>query len=169
MSDLPYIVAQLRGRAPRYLIFIDDLSFEEHETAYKVLKVLLEGTAESRPTNMLICATSNRINIIRENFKDRGKPTEDINWRDTMDEKQSLAHRFGLRITFTTPDQQQYLHIVSELARQRGLDIPDEVLQERALQWERQHVGRSGRVARQFVDDLEADLKYIPSQETTSV
>ena len=166
ISDLPAIVAQLRGRAPRYLIFIDDLSFEEHETAYKVLKVLLEGTAEARPANMLICATSNRINIIRENFKDRGQPTQDVNWRDTMDEKQSLAHRFGLRITFATPDQQQYLHIVSELARQRGLAIPEELLQERALQWERQHVGRSGRVARQFVDDLEAELKYTPIAET---
>ncbi len=169
VSDLPHIIAQLRGRAPRYLIFIDDLSFEEHETAYKVLKVLLEGTAEARPTNMFICATSNRINIIRENFKDRGKPTEDVNWRDSMDEKQSLAHRFGLRITFTTPNQEQYLHIVSELAHQRGLSISDEALQERALQWERQHAGRSGRVARQFVDDLQANLKYIPSQEATSV
>ncbi len=168
ISDLPYVATQLRDRAPHYLIFIDDLSFEEHETAYKVLKVLLEGTVEARPVNMLICATSNRINIIRENFKDRGQPTEDINWRDTMDEKQSLAHRFGLRITFATPDQQQYLHIVSELARQRGLAVPEELLQERALQWERQHVGRSGRVARQFVDDLEADLKYTPIPETAT-
>jgi hypothetical protein len=168
ISDLPLVIAQLRGRAPRYLIFIDDLSFEEHETAYKVLKVLLEGTAEARPANILICATSNRINIIRENFKDRGKPTEDVNWRDTMDEKQSLAHRFGLRITFANPDQQQYLHIVHELANQRGLSISDETLQERALQWERQHAGRSGRVARQFVDDLEATMKYTPTQETAN-
>ncbi len=168
ISDLPHVATQLRDRAPHYLIFIDDLSFEEHETAYKVLKVLLEGTAEARPANMLICATSNRINIIRENFKDRGQPTQDVNWRDTMDEKQSLAHRFGMRITFATPDQQQYLHIVTQLAYQRELDIPDEQLQERALQWERQHAGRSGRVARQFVDDLEAELKYTPIPETAT-
>ncbi|GAC1358124.1 MAG: ATP-binding protein [Ktedonobacteraceae bacterium] len=168
ISDLPHVIAQLRGRAPHYLVFVDDLSFEEHETAYKVLKVLLEGTAEARPANMLICATSNRINIIRENFQDRGQPTQDVNWRDTMDEKQSLAHRFGLRITFATPDQQQYLQIVNELVRQRGLAIAEETLHARALQWERQHPGRSGRVARQFVDELEAELKHAPLPEAAT-
>ncbi len=160
IGDLPAVVEQLGQRAPRYLLFIDDLSFEEHETAYKALKVILEGTAQARPANVLICATSNRLNLIRENFSDRGQPTEDVNWRDTMDEKQSLAHRFGLRITFMSPDQRQYLSIVETLARQRGLELPAETLQERALHWERQHTGRSGRVARQFIDDLEADLKY---------
>lgn len=160
IGDLPLVVAQLRERAPHYLLFIDDLSFEEHETAYKALKVLLEGTAEARPANVLICATSNRLNLIRENFADRGKPTEDVNWRDTMDEKQALAHRFALRVTFMSPDQRQYLSIVEALARQRKLEIPTETLQDLALQWERQHSGRSGRVARQFIDDLEAELKY---------
>jgi uncharacterized protein len=160
IGDLPAVVAQLGERAPHYLLFIDDLSFEDHEVAYKALKVVLEGTAQARPANVLICATSNRLNLIRENFSDRGQPTEDVNWRDTMDEKQSLAHRFGLRVTFMSPDQRQYLSIVETLARQRALEIPPETLQERALQWERQHTGRSGRVARQFIDDLEADLKY---------
>ncbi len=160
IGDLPQVVAQLRERAPRYLLFIDDLSFEEHETSYKALKVLLEGTAEARPANVLICATSNRLNLIRENFSERSKTSEDVNWRDTMDEKQSLVHRFALRVTFMSPDQRQYLSIVEGLARQRSLDLPTETLQERALQWERQHTGRSGRVARQFVDDLEAELKY---------
>jgi predicted AAA+ superfamily ATPase len=159
LGDLPRIVAQLRNRAPRFLLFIDDLSFEEHETEYKVLKMLLEGTAEARPANVLIYATTNRLNLVREYFSDRGKPTEDVNWRDTMDEKQSLAHRFGLRITFMAPDQERYVQIASGLARQRGITLSDEALRERALQWERQHVGRSGRVARQFVDELEADLK----------
>ena len=159
IGDLQSVVARLGERAPRYLLFIDDLSFEDHETAYKALKVVLEGTAQARPANVLICATSNRLNLIRENFSDRGKPTEDVNWRDTMDEKQSLAHRFGLRVTFMSPDQRQYLSIVEVLARQRGLELPAETLQARALQWERQHTGRSGRVARQFIDDLEADLK----------
>lgn len=159
IGDLPVVVADLRERAPHYLLFIDDLSFEEHETAYKALKVMLEGTAEARPANVLICATSNRLNLIRENFGDRGKPTEDVNWRDTMDEKQSLAHRFALRVTFMSPDQQQYLRIVESLAHQRGLDISPELLHERALHWERQHTGRSGRLARQFIDDLEGELK----------
>lgn len=160
IADLQAVVAQLRARAPHYLLFIDDLSFEDHETAYKALKVVLEGTAQVRPANVLICATSNRLNLIRENFSDRGQPGEDVNWRDTMDEKQSLAHRFGLRVTFMSPDQRQYLNIVATLAHQRGLDLPSDTLQGRALSWERQHTGRSGRVARQFIDDLEADLKY---------
>lgn len=162
IGDLPVVVASLRERAPRYLLFIDDLSFEEHETAYKALKVMLEGTAEARPANVLICATSNRLNLIRESFSDRGKPTEDVNWRDTMDEKQSLVHRFALRITFMSPDQQQYLRIVEALAHQRDLAIPLDLLRERALHWERQHTGRSGRLARQFIDDLEGELGYQP-------
>jgi uncharacterized protein len=160
IDDLPLLLTELRGRAPRYLLFIDDLSFEEHETAYKALKVALEGTAAARPANVLICATSNRLNLIRESFAERGQPEMDINWRDTMDEKQSLVHRFALRVTFLSPDQRQYIQIVVELARQRHLELPFETLQMRALQWERQHTGRSGRVARQFVDDLEADLKH---------
>ena len=160
ISDLPRIVAQLRGRAPRFLLFIDDLSFEEHETEYKVLKMLLEGTAEARPANVLIYATTNRMNLIRENFSERGKPHEDVNWRDSMDEKQSLAHRFGLRLTFSTPDQARYLQIVMALARQRGIILPEEALTERALRWERQRVGRSGRLARQFIDDLEAEIRH---------
>jgi uncharacterized protein len=159
IGDLPRIVAQLRGRAPHFILFIDDLSFEEHETEYKMLKMLLEGTAEARPTNVLICATTNRINLVRENFADRGKPNEDVNWRDTMEEKQSLAHRFGMRVTFNSPDQQRYLKIVVGLAQQRGIALSEEHLHERALRWERRHSGRSGRMARQFIDDLEAELK----------
>ena len=160
VDDLPWIVASLRGRAPRFLIFIDDLSFEEHETQYKALKVLLEGAAEARPGNILIYATTNRLNLIRENFSDRGSPTDDVHWRDTMDEKNALIARFGLRITFALPDQERYLKIATALARQRGLELPEETLRMRALQWERQHTGRSGRLARQFADDLEAELGY---------
>ncbi len=157
LTSLPQLLAQLRGRAPHYLLFIDDLSFEEHETEYKTLKVALEGTAEARPTNVLIAATSNRLNLVQERFIDRAHTSEDVNWRDTMDEKHSLVHRFGLRVTFLSPDQEQYLSIAQELARQRGLTIPAETLRARALQWERQHVGRSGRLARQFIDEIAAE------------
>jgi predicted AAA+ superfamily ATPase len=159
LRDLPTIASQIRDRAPHFLLFTDDLSFEEHETEYKALKVLLEGTTESRPSNLLIHATTNRLNLIRENFSDRGKPTEDAHWRDTMDEKGSLVARFGLRVTFISPDQQRYLTIARELAHQRDIHIADEELSTRALAWERQHAGRSGRTARQFVDDLQAELK----------
>ncbi|GAC1392748.1 MAG: ATP-binding protein [Ktedonobacteraceae bacterium] len=159
VNDLPAIVNQVRGHAPHFLFFIDDLSFEEHETAYKALKVLLEGTAEVRPPNVLIYATTNRLNLIRENFADRGKPSDDVHWRDTLDEKASLVARFGLRVTFMTPDQAQYLNIVIGLAQQRGITLSEEDLRMRALTWERQHTGRSGRLARQFVDEVEAERK----------
>lgn len=157
VEDLPWLIAQLRDRAPRFLVFIDDLSFEAHETEYKALKVLLEGAAEARPHNVLIYATTNRLNLIREQFSERGKPGDDVHWRDTMEEKHSLVARFGLRVTFATPDQERYLKIAVTLAHQRGLRLPEEELRARALQWERQHTGRSGRLARQFVDELEAE------------
>jgi len=159
VNDLPAIVNSVRGHAPYFLLFIDDLSFEEHETEYKALKVLLEGAVEARPANVLIYVTTNRLNLIRENFADRGKPTDDVHWRDTLDEKASLVARFGLRVTFMTPDQAQYLTIVTGLAQQRGLTLAEEDLHVRALTWERQHTGRSGRLARQFVNDLEAEQK----------
>ncbi len=159
VNDLPLIVNQVRGHAPHFLFFIDDLSFEEHETEYKALKVLLEGTAEVRPPNVLIYATTNRLNLIRENFADRGKPSDDVHWRDTLDEKTSLVARFGLRVTFMTPDQTQYMNIVLGLAQQRSITLTEEDLRIRALAWERQHTGRSGRLARQFIDDLEAEQR----------
>ena len=165
INDLAQVVTTLRGRARHYLIFIDDLSFEDSDTSYKTLKVLLEGTAEARPANILVCATSNRMNLVRENFSERGKPTEDVHWRDTMDEKQSLVHRFGLRINFISPDQAQYLRIIDELANQRELNVPEEELHAKALQWERQHASRSGRSARQFIDDLEAGIKFTAIQD----
>lgn len=159
MNDLPAIGALVRDRAPRFLLFIDDLSFEEHETEYKALKALLEGTAQARPSNLLIYVTSNRRNLIRETFADRGQPGDDVHGRDTMQEKISLAERFGLRVTFSAPDQTQYLRIATALARQRKLNLPPDEVQARALLWDRQHPGRSGRTARQFVDDLEAEMR----------
>ncbi len=158
LGDLPAILAQLRDRARRYVLFVDDLSFEDDETEYKALKVLLEGTAERRPANVLVHATTNRLNLIRERFSDRGAPADDVQWRDTMDEKASLAQRFGLRVTFALPDQERYLTIAMALARHRGLTLPEDDLRARALSWQRQHTGRSGRLARQFVDDLQGEL-----------
>lgn len=159
LRDLPAIVAMVRGRAPRFLLFVDDLSFEEDETQYKALKALLEGAAEAHPENLLLYATTNRRNLVRESFADRGQPGDDVHGRDTLHEKISLAARFGLRVTFSLPDQDQYVVIARELARGRGLELPDDEMRARALAWERQHGARSGRTARQFVDDLEAELR----------
>jgi uncharacterized protein len=157
LRELPRLLETLRGRGPRFILFIDDLSFEEHEVEYKSLKALLEGSVEEPPENVRLYATSNRRNLIRERFSDR-EEGDDVHARDTMQEKLSLAARFGLSITFHSPDQNRYLEIVSGLVRDRGIEILDEELEGRALLWDRWHAGRSGRTARQFVDELEAEL-----------
>ncbi len=149
----------LRGRGLRFVIFNDDLSFEEREVEYKALKALLEGSVEEPPGNVRVYATSNRRNLIREHFSDRDEgAADDVHAHDTAREKQSLAARFGLRMTFPSPDQKEFLQIVAGLARERGLDLPEGELRERALLWDRWHAGRSGRTARQLVDELEAEL-----------
>jgi uncharacterized protein len=155
LGALPRVLEVLRGRGPRFVLFVDDLSFEEHEVGYKSLKALLEGSVEAPPENVRVYATSNRRNLVRERFSER---EDDVHARDTMQEKLSLAARFGLRVTFPIPDQQRYLGIVAELARQRGLKIAEGELIERAILWDQWHAGRSGRTARQFVDELEAEL-----------
>jgi uncharacterized protein len=157
LKDLPQILETLCGRGPRFILFVDDLSFEEHEVEYKSLKALLEGSIEEPPGNVRLYATSNRRNLIRERFSERDE-ADDVHARDTMQEKLSLAARFGLRVTFPAPDQRRYLEIVFGLVEERGLKISGEVLKERALLWDRWHAGRSGRTARQFVDELEAEL-----------
>ena len=172
LQALPRVLEALRHRAPRFVLFVDDLSFEEHEVEYKALKALLEGSVEEPPENVRVYATSNRRNLIRERFSDRNEGgaegraeggADDVHARDTMQEKLSLAARFGLRVTFPTPDQQRYLEIATGLARRRGIKIPDEELRERAVLWDLWHAGRSGRTARQFVDELQAEMSRDPS------
>jgi predicted AAA+ superfamily ATPase len=164
LAELANVLEVLRGRGPRFVVFVDDLSFEEHEVEYKALKALLEGSVEEPPENVRVYATSNRRNLIRETFSERGDGSayDDVHASDTMQEKLSLAARFGLRLIFPPPDQARYLKIVAGLARERGLELPEADLRQRALLWDRWHAGRSGRTARQFVDDLEA--KEMPSR-----
>jgi uncharacterized protein len=159
LAELQEVLGVLGGRGRRFVLFVDDLSFEEHEVEYKALKALLEGSVEEPPENVRLYATSNRRNLIRETFSERESSAgDDVHARDTMQEKLSLAARFGLRLTFPSPDQARYLKIVAGLASERGLAIPAGDLRERALLWDRWHAGRSGRTARQFVDELEAEL-----------
>ena len=167
LGDLPRVLNKLRGRGSRFVLFVDDLSFEEHEVEYKTLKALLEGSIEEPPENVRLYATSNRRNLVRENFSDRDEngvsfASDDVHARDTMQEKLSLVARFGLRITFPVPDQKRYLEIVQGLVRERGMRISGPDLTERALLWDRWHAGRSGRTARQFVDELESGLTEKP-------
>lgn len=155
IAELPEVLEALRGRGVRCVVFVDDLSFEAEETGYKALKALLEGSLEAPPGNVLLYATSNRRNLIRESFTERD---EDVHAQDTAREKLSLAARFGLRVTFLAPDQKKYLAMVENLVKIRGLKLPREELHERALAWERRISARSGRTARQFVDELQAGI-----------
>ncbi|HEY8885541.1 MAG TPA: ATP-binding protein, partial [Chloroflexota bacterium] len=159
LGDFSEIVAQLADQSQRFVVFVDDLSFDEGETGYAELKAVLEGGVEVRPDNVLIYATSNRRHLVVERFGDRLAPGDEIHVQDTLQEKLSLADRFGVTVIFLSPDQDQYLEIVKGLARRRELPIDDVALRRRALQWASWNNGRSGRTARQFVDDLTAELQ----------
>jgi hypothetical protein len=162
LDDFPAIIRLLRGRRERFILFIDDLSFEENETHYKDLKALLEGSLEAKPDNILLYATSNRRHLIKERFSDRIHKLEDdeIHLNDTTEEKLSLSDRFGLTLTFLAPTQARYLAIVDGMAQRRGVEMLTEELHGRALAWATQRGGRSGRVAKQFMDHLVAELQY---------
>ncbi|WP_422447414.1 ATP-binding protein [Thermoanaerobacterium sp. DL9XJH110] len=149
---LPEIISQLSKRPQRFIIFIDELSFEEYETEYKYLKAMLEGSLEATPDNVVIYATSNRRHLVREFHSDRGG--DEIKAGDTVQEKLSLSDRFGITVVFMSPDQENYLKIVEGIARQRGLDIDPGELRKMAVKWELWHNQRSGRTARQFIEDL---------------
>lgn len=159
LSDFSRIVEILRERPQSFVIFVDDLSFEPHETDYKALKAILEGSVAAQPRNVVIYATSNRSHLVRENFSDRAGILEgEVHPKETLQETFSLSDRFGIRITFVSPSQAQYLAIVAALAGQRNLPIDVAVLRTRAIVWAQQQNGFSGRTARQFVDFLEGDL-----------
>ncbi|QGP91656.1 hypothetical protein MGLY_09970 [Neomoorella glycerini] len=127
---------------------------------YKELKGLLEGSLQVRPANVLVYATSNRRHLVKEFFADRAPNAGgEVRLQDTVQEKLSLAERFGLTVIFPSPDQEQYLAIVGELARKAGLQMEPAELRRRALQWALYHNGASGRTARQFVDYLRGELE----------
>lgn len=146
------ILKVLRPRGMKFIIFLDDLSFEEFEVEYKYMKALIEGGVEVRPDNVLIYATSNRRHLIKETWSER--EGGDVNVSDARQEKLSLADRFGLSLTFTSPNQNTYLEMVMKIAAKEGIQLSEQVLREKALQWELLHGGRSGRVAKQFIQSL---------------
>ena len=154
---IPDILRQVKGRNYRFLLFLDDLSFEENETSYKYLKAVMEGGAEAPPENVRICATSNRRHLVREVWSDRGdmEHNGDIHRSDTVEEKLSLASRFGLQIFYPAPTFEEYQQIVSALSEKAGTDLSPEQLRAAAATWQVRSGSRSGRTARQFVDQLE--------------
>ncbi|NLK22379.1 MAG: ATP-binding protein [Epulopiscium sp.] len=151
LIDFNKIISLIRNRNRYFIIFMDDLSFEEFEIEYKHMKAVIEGGIEKKPDNVLIYATSNRRHLIKETWNDR-QNTEEIHISDSVQEKISLADRFGISITYISPSQEEYLKIVEGLAAKHQIDIPREELRKKALQWEMWHNGRSGRTARQFID-----------------
>lgn len=159
LNDFSNIVEAIRERPQSFVVFVDDLSFEPHETDYKALKAILEGSVSAQPRNVVIYATSNRSHLIRENFSDRAGIMEgEVHPKETLQETFSLSDRFGIRIAFISPTQAQYLDIVGALAALRELPIDATDLRARAITWAQQQNGFSGRTARQFVDFLEGDL-----------
>lgn len=154
--DLSAVIALVKNRNYRFILFMDDLSFEENEVEYKFLKAVIEGGVESKPDNVLLYATSNRRNLIRETWKDRGdmEHENEVHRSDTLEEKLSLSARFGTRIHYSIPNRSQFQDIVCQLARRQGLEVPEAVLLAEANRWELRHGGVSGRTAQQFINDL---------------
>jgi len=155
INNLYKITETVANRGCKFIIFIDDLSFEDTEIGYKDFKSVIEGGIEAQPINTLIYVTSNRRNLIKETWKDRSESTGEINQNDGMQERLSLADRFGLTITFGSPDKSSYLEIVQGLANQENLVIDQAELFDEALKWELRHSGRSGRTARQFINHIQ--------------
>lgn len=151
---LKELTAILRKRNYRFIIYMDDLSFEDFETEYKYLKSVMEGGMEEKADNILIYATSNRRHLVKESWKDRDDTDSELHRSDTMQEKLSLAERFGLAINFTKPMQNEYYDIVRHLAKLENIEIDDEELTGGARRWELTHGGMSGRCARQYINHI---------------
>jgi predicted AAA+ superfamily ATPase len=158
MLTLPALAAMLRGVPFQFVVFCDDLSFGEREDDYRVLKTLLDGGLEERPGNVLIYATSNRRHLMPEPMSDN-TGIEEIHPEEAISEKLGLADRFGVRLGFPRFDQERYLAVVDHLAARFGLPVGRERLHEEALRWAMDNGHRSGRVARQFIDDLAGRLR----------
>ena len=153
-KDLNDIIAQVKNRNYKFIIYMDDLSFEEFEIEYKYLKAVIEGGLEKKPDNILIYATSNRRHLVREKFSDKEERRDDLHSSDTVQEKLSLVARFGVSIFFCAPDKKQFQNIVKTLAERHHVEMPEEELLLEANKWELQHGGLSGRTAQQFIDYL---------------
>ena len=153
-KDLSNVIASIKNRNYKFIIYMDDLSFEEFEIEYKFLKAVIEGGVETKPDNILIYATSNRRHLIKETWNDRDdmESSNGLHRSDTMEEKLSLVNRFGCQICYSKPTQQEYFQIVIELARRSGVTMSDDELKLEANKWELSHGGISGRTAQQFVN-----------------
>lgn len=153
-KDLNEVIAQIKNRNYRFIIYMDDLSFEDFEIEYKYLKAVIEGGLEKKPDNILIYATSNRRHLVRERVSDKDDRDDELHTNDTVQEKLSLAARFGVSIFFTRPDKKEFNNIVKTLATRYNVVMDEEELLLEANKWELSHGGLSGRTAQQFIDHL---------------
>ena len=152
-KDLSNVIAAVKNRNYKFIIYMDDLSFEEFEIEYKFLKAVIEGGVETKPDNILIYATSNRRHLVRETWSDRNDVQQDegMHRSDTMQEKLSLVNRFGVTINYSKPSQKEYFDIVIHLAAKAGIKMSEDELKAEANKWELSHGGISGRTAQQFI------------------
>ena len=150
------ILEQIKDRNYKFIIYMDDLSFEESELEYKYLKAILEGGFGRRPENVLIYATSNRRHLIRESFRDKTETDEELHTRDTVEEKLSLSARFGEKIYYGSPDKREFNSIVLSLAKKNNIDMDEGEILSKANMWELSHGGMSGRSATQFITYLQS-------------
>ena len=153
-KDLNAVISEIKNRNYRFIIYMDDLSFEEFEVEYKYLKAVIEGGLEKKPSNVLIYATSNRRHLVKESFSDRNDYDDELHKSDSMQEKISLFARFGVSIYFPSPEKKEFNNIVKELAKRYELNLGEDELLLEANKWELSHGGLSGRTASQFIDYL---------------
>lgn len=153
-QDLVDVIGQIKNRNYKFIIYMDDLSFEDFETDYKYLKAVIEGGLERKPDNVLIYATSNRRHLIREKVSDKADRDEELHTNDTVQEKLSLAYRFGVTIYFGKPAPKEFQNIVKVLAGRAHVQMEEQELLLEANKWELSHGGLSGRTAQQFIDYL---------------
>lgn len=151
---LSEVLEQIKDRNYKFIIYMDDLSFEDFEIEYKYLKAIIEGGLGKKPQNVLIYATSNRRHLIREKFSDKREILDDLHANDTVQEKLSLVARFGVTIYYGAPEKKEFQEIVKVLAERCGVDMEKEELLAEANKWELSHGGLSGRTASQFITHL---------------
>lgn len=153
LFDLPYIMSRIEGNPLKFIIFIDDLSFNKNDDCFSMLKAVLEGSASGKASNAVIVATSNRRHIVKESFAER-QGTDDVHRADTMQELMSLSDRFGLVVYFSKPNKALYLEIVHQLAQRADLNIPSNELDIKAEAFALSKGSRSPRAAEQFINSL---------------
>lgn len=163
LDQVPKITSLLSGRGLKFILFIDDLAFDNNEEEYTALKAVLEGGIEHRPDNILLYATTNRRHIVKERFSERAgfysdNPDDEVRARDAMQEKLSLSDRFGITIVFSSPAKKEYLQIVHKMAEDSNIKMDPALLEQKAMQWELAYNGMSPRTARQFIDWLKGEM-----------